>query len=440
MLKASVNAFTFVVLVFAAIAAGAAEELARPTPQQQAWHDCETGMFIHFAPNTWLDEEYDDLSLPLERFNPAALDTDQWVSAAEAMGAKYIIFVAKHAGGFCMWQTDTTDYSVKSTPWRGGKGDVLADLAESCRKRGIKLGVYVSPTDRKQGAGPAGRCETPEQQAAYNQVYRRQLTEVLGGYGEMFEVWFDGNIVVPVGDILAENAPQAMVFQGPCATIRWVGNEDGYAPYPAWNAVSAEDARTGGATATDGTPLGTAWLPNECDARIRSTWFWNTKNASTLKNVDELMEMYYRSVGHGAVLLLNQTPDTSGLIPEADFKRGAEFGAEVQRRFGTSLAETAGRGDVLELALERPSAIDHVVTMEDVAYGERVRAYVVEGLTDSDWRPLCQGTAIGHKKIDRIPPVTVSKVRLGVIASAAEPVIRKLAVYDSTPSGSRPVD
>ena len=164
--------------------------------------------------------------------------------SAEAMGAKYIIFVAKHVGGFCMWQTETTDYGVRNIPWRGGKGDVLGDLAESCRKRGMKLGVYLSPYDRKQGAGSGGRCRTKEAQQRYNTIYRRQLTEVLSRYGRMFEVWFDGSNVIPVGDILTKHAPRAMVFQGPHATIRWVGNEDGVAPYPAWNAVSGKDARS----------------------------------------------------------------------------------------------------------------------------------------------------------------------------------------------------
>jgi alpha-L-fucosidase len=413
------------------------ETLAKPTRQQVAWHDCELGMFIHFAPNTWTDREYDDLSLPLEKFNPAQLDTDQWVAAAEAMGAKYVVFVAKHAGGFCLWQTDTTDYSIKSTPWRDGKGDVLADLAESCRKRGIKLGVYVSPADRKHGAGVGGRCETSEQQEAYNKLYRQQLTEVLSRYGEMFEVWFDGSIVVPVADILANYAPNAMVFQGPHATIRWVGNEDGYAPYPAWNAVSEGDRRAGVATAEHGNPNGTAWLPNECDARIRNTWFWRTDNAHTLKSVEQLMEMYHRSVGRGAVLLLNQTPDTTGLIPEADFRRGAEFGAEIKRRFGESIAETSGKGDVVELSLGGPTTIDHVITMEDIRHGERVREYVVESLDGETWKPICQGTAIGHKKIDRFVPVTVSHVRLRVLSAVGEPLIRSLAVYDTTASAKR---
>ena len=153
------------------------------------------------------------------------LDTDQWVAAAEAMGAKYIVCVAKHVGGFCMWQTETTDYGVKSLSWRGGKGDVLADLATSCRKRGMKLGVYLSPCDRKHGAGVGGRCGSPEAQKVYSKIYRQQLTEVLSRYGDIVEVWFDGSNVIEVGDILKKFASRAMVFQGPHATIRWVGNE-----------------------------------------------------------------------------------------------------------------------------------------------------------------------------------------------------------------------
>jgi alpha-L-fucosidase len=406
--------------------------LALPTPEQVAWQDMELGMFIHFAPNTWQDQEYDDLSTPLEKINPASLDTDQWVRAAEGIGARYIVFVAKHVGGFCMWQTDTTDYGIKNTPWRGGRGDVLGDLAESCRKRGMKLGVYLSPQDRKHRAEVGGKCADPADQAAYDKLYRRQLTEVLSRYGSMVEVWFDGSNVIDVADILKRYAPKAMIFQGPCATIRWVGNEDGFAPYPAWNAVSAAAAQSGVATAAQGTPDGTAWLPNECDARIRRDWFWNSRNASTLKTVDQLMEMYYRSVGRGAVLLLNQTPDTSGLIPEADVRRAAEFGTEIKRRFGTSLAETHGEGDVLELTLPRPASIDHVMVREDIARGERVRKYVVEGWDGSEWKEICRGTAIGHKKIDRFTPVELSKIRWRCLKAAAPPIIRKLAVYSSS--------
>lgn len=403
---------------------------ARPTPQQAAWQDFEIGMFIHFAPNTWQDLEYDNLSTPLDKINPDKLDTDQWVQVAEDMGAKYIVFVAKHAGGFCMWQTETTDYSIGRTAWRGGKGDVLNDLIASCKKHNMPLGVYVSPADSKHGVESGGKCKTTEAQAAYNELYRKQLTEVLSRH-PMVEVWFDGSILAPVGDILDKYAPKAMVFQGPQATIRWVGNEEGETPYPGWNSVSEKAARSGVATAKEGDPDGTAWLPNECDARIRRDWFYSSKNGSTLKSVDQLMDMYYKSVGRGSVLLLNNTPDPTGRIPEADAKRSAEFGAEIKRRFGKSIAETSGQGREVVLSLDRPTIIDHVLSMEDIHQGERVRDYVIEGRVGARWFKLCEGTAIGHKKIDRIKPVTVAAVRLQCRKSAGEPIIRKLAVYNT---------
>jgi alpha-L-fucosidase len=292
----------------------------------------------------------------------------------------------------------------------------------------MKLGVYISPRDDTLGADTGGRCADPAKQEKYNAIYRQQVTEVLSRYGEMAEVWFDGSSIIDVGDILKQYAPHAAIFQSKYATIRWVGNEDGKAPYPAWNAVSRE-AWQRGATATDGNPDAEIWLPNECDARMRQDWFWNSKNAKSLKSVDQLMDMYYDSVGHGAVLLLNNTPDITGRIPEADAKRAAEFGAEIQRRFGKSLAETQGTGDTISLEFGGAKRIDHIVLMEDITQGERVREYVVEGLVKGAWTTLCQGSAIGHKKIDRIKPVSVDKVRLRITESAGTPAIRKFALY-----------
>jgi len=403
--------------------------LALPSPEQGAWHDLELGMFIHFAPNTWQDQEYDDLSTPLSKINPAQLDTDQWVRVAEAMGARYIIFVAKHVGGFCWWQTESTDYSVKNIPWHGGKGDVMAMLAESCRRQGMKLGVYISPADGKHGAEGGGRCKTPAEQTRYNAVYRQQLTELLSRYGPLVEVWFDGSCIIDVGDILKKYVPKAMVFQGPQATIRWAGNEDGIAPYPAWNSLPLAAAKSGVATAAESRADGDAWMPLECDARFRNTWFWNTKNAGTLKSVDKLMDMYYKSVGHGAVLLLNHTPDPTGRIPEADAKRAAEFGAEVERRFGKCIAETSGQSDIVELDLGKPQVVDHIITMEDIRQGERIRSYSIEALIEGAWKEASKGTAVGHKKIDRMSPVNTVKIRIRILSSAASPVIRKLAAY-----------
>jgi alpha-L-fucosidase len=432
-------------LVPAAALATDPPPLARPPPAQAAWHDLEFGMFIHFGPATWQNREYDDLSTPLSDINPAKLDTEQWVRVAESLGAKYIVFVAKHTGGFCWWQTDSTDYGVRNTPWRNGNGDVMRDLAASCRARGMRLGVYLSPADVKHGVKLGGKCATPEAQETYNRLYRQQLTELLSRYGEIVEVWFDGSIVVPVGDILKARAPDAMVFQGPHATIRWVGNEQGYAPDPAWNTLPAAAARTGEATAEHSDPDGDVWMPLECDTVNVSPhhWFWGTKPERKLRSVEELLDVYYRSVGHGAVLLLNQTPNTDGLIPEDAAARAAEFGAELRRRFDKCIAETSGTGETVELSLDKPTRIDHVITMEQITEGARVREYVVEGLVNGQWQALCCGTSIGHKKIDRFAPIEVAKVRWHAVRAVAEPCIRRLAVFlvDAPPgaaSGGRP--
>ncbi len=408
-----------------------APDLARPTPAQLAWQDLELGMFIHLAPQTWQDSETDRMTVAPSDIDPAQLDTDQWVRVAESMDARFIVFVAKHEGGFCWWQTDTTDFGVRTSPWRGGRGDVLADLSRSCRRRGVRLGVYLSPQDRKHGIGVGGRAKDASGQAEYERLFRRQLTEVLSRYGAISEVWFDGSLVFDVGDILQCRAPDAVVFQGPQASIRWVGNEEGTAPYPAWNTVRVPKpgAKWGDYTAADSDPDGNHWLPIECDARIRATWFWRTDNARTLKSVEQLMEMYYRSVGHGATLLLNLTPDRTGLIPAEDARRAADFGAEIRRRLGSPLAATQGTGEQLVLRLRSPTSVDHLVTMEDLREGERVRSYTIDGLVDGEWRQLASGTAIGHKKIDRIAPTRVSQLRLRVLESVGSARVRRFAVY-----------
>lgn len=401
-----------------------------PTPQQIEWHNMEIGMFIHWAPNVYQDQEYDDLSTPPEQINPSALDTDQWVSVAKSLGAKYIVMVAKHVGGYCLWQTDTTEYSIKNSPWRDGKGDVLRDLSESCRKQGLKMGVYLSPQDVYNGAHIAGRCASPEEQEKYNQIYRQQLVEVLSRYGEIFEVWFDGGQEIEVGDILEQYAPNSVFFQSKHASIRWVGNEEGIATYPAWNAVGADsDAAKGLGTIQHGDPDGELWIPLECDTTIRKNWFWNTANASSLKSLEHLMELYYRSVGNGAVLLLNANPDRSGLIPAEDAQRAKEFGDEIKKRFSNLVGTASGTGNVCELNFAAPEQIDHIVICEDIQYGERIRAYEVSGFDGTNWIKLCSGTAVGHKRIERVEPVTLHKLRLHVLKAAAEPQFASFSAY-----------
>ena len=407
-------------------------KLAKPMPEQVEWADMELEMFVCLDPCTWQNREYDNHSTPLEKINPEKLDTDQWCRVAKSFGAGQILFVAKHTGGFCWWQTDTSKYSIKNTPWRGGKGDVVAELAASCRKHGLKLAIYVYPGDDQWGAhiGGGGRTRDPSKQAAYNKVYRQQLTEVLTRYGPISEAWFDGSCIIPVGDLLKKHAPKAMVLQGPHTTLRWVGNEAGWAPYPAWNALKSKDAKTGVSTAAHGDPNGDAWLPLEVDTvNVHPHhWFWKSKGRR-LKSLDELMGHYYTSVGRGAVLLLNSQPDTTGLIPDEDVKQYAAFGAEIRRRFGKSLAETTGKGNRVELALPRPATVNHTVVMEDIREGERVRAYAIDGLVGDTWETLVEGSSIGHKRIDQFPPVEVRRIRLRVTKAAATPLIRRLAAF-----------
>ena len=407
--------------------------LAKPTPEQAAWHDLEVEMFVHFGPATWQDSEYDTLATPLSEINPTKLDTDQWARVAVSMGAKQIVFAAKHTGGFCWWQTDTTDYGVKGTPWRGGKGDVVADLAKSCRKYGLKLGIYLSIQDDHWAKSKGKPLDRKTYGETYNPVYRQQLTEILTRYGQIDEVWFDGGIGIPISDIIRKYGKHALLFQGPDGLpnqLRWVGNEEGYADYPCWNAVREENLKSG--QLVPGDPNGNRWAPAEVDTINVSPhyWFWKSTPERKLRSLDELMDCYYRSVGHGCVLILNQTPDTTGLIPEADAKRAAELGAEVKRRFSRSIAETSGTGNMVDLELAKPTVIDHIVTMEEIREGERVREYTIQGRIGSQWKELCNGSAIGHKKIDRIEPVEVSAVRLIVLKSAAEPIVRSLAVYN----------
>ncbi len=388
-------------------------------------------MFVHFAPNTWQDREYDDHSTPLSAINPG-IDTDQWVQVARDLGARYVVMVAKHQGGFCLWQTRTTEYSIRNTPWKGGHGDVMADLSASCRSAGLGLGVYCSPVDEDFGAGGGGKCATPERQAAYDARYRQQLTELLTRYGEMVEVWFDGSIVVPVCDLVRRYAPRAAVFQGPCATIRWVGNEDGFAPYPSWDTLPRRAAVTGTATARDCDPDGDAWLPLECDVSIRRPhWFWSTTDQANLLTLDQLLEIYYRSVGRGAQLLLNIPPDRTGRIPAADAARAKEFGDEVRRRFGRALAETRGLGAEVVLRLPSRRLVDHVIVEEDLRGGERVREYRLWGRVGSTWLPLGAGQSVGHKRIHPLAATAVDAVHLQVTRSAAPPRIRRLAAFAS---------
>jgi len=422
-------------------------KLTKPTPQHAAWQDMEVGMFFHFDIPVFSDlkeNQWRQGALPVERFNPERLDTDQWMEAAKAIGAKYTVFVAKHCSGFLTWQSDAYAYGVRQSPWRGGKGDLVRDYVESCRRCGIQPGLYCNVMANARWQVDRGRVNWGQggddaKQERYARVGERMLSELWGNYGPLFEIWFDGGALPPsqggpdLIPLLHKLQPQAMVFQGPATTIRWIGNERGVAPYPCWATVRSRDEAAIGRAAPGGDPDGSVWLPGECDVPIRNhAWFWHPGEEHKLYSLAELMDMYYKSVGRNCNLLLNANIDRDGLVPEPDFQRYREFGAEIRRRFGQCLAETSGEGGIVELSLPRPMTVDHAILMEQIAEGERVREYVVEGLADGAWRELCRGASIGHKRIERFEPIRVSTLRLRVLRSVAKPLIRRLAACNTT--------
>ncbi len=427
-------------------------KLATPTPDQLAWQDLGMGMFIHYAPNTWqlMDGECDKLSTPLEKINPVKLDVRQWVDVAEAMNAKFIVFTAKHFGGFCMWQTKTTQYGIANTPWKNGQGDICKELADECKRRNMPLGFYISPADSHFGVRQGGisRSGNPRHQQLYNEYYTEQLTELFTGYGDLVEVWLDGSAdTALVKPLLERYQPHAAVFCSGAATMRFVGNESGWAPYPSWNTVSSDaldkmwppcgDAPAAiGPEATQAEGITPIWLPVECCTTSRTAhWFWSPYNAGLLHPAEKMMQIYYETVGRGCVLLMNQTPDPDGLIPERDARHAAEFGEMIRSRLERPLAETGGDGYVLELSLPEPSLIEHVIIMEDTTRGERVLQYYVESFDpESDtWIPLSIGSAIGHRKIDVIDSkIATRKVRLKIAKAMLPPSIRRFAVCGKT--------
>ena len=408
----------------------AAEQLARPSEVQYKWHEQERIMFIHFTPHTWIRDREETPVLPLSRINPTKLNTDQWCQAALSWGAEEVLFVAKHGDGFCWWKT-ASEYSIGNTPYKDGKGDVLEELSQSCKKYGLNLGVYIAPTNRQWGAGGGGITADPSKQEAYNKVFRDQLTEVLSKYGDVLEVWFDGSCKIEVGDILDQYAGNAVIFQGPHATIRWPGTESGKLAYPAWNSVRCEDLRTGVSTQLNGTPDGDCWAPLEADTPLYDhAWIWSPENIKKRKSIEHLMECYYKSAGYGGIFLLNATPDTTGLIPEGDMEHYKALGAEIDRRFKDPLKSIKNKkGTTTTIRFSSPTLVNHVVTMEDYRHGERIREYAIRGLVGGEWIELTKGQSVGRKKIDYFEDTKVSAIELDVTEHVSTPLIRSLSVY-----------
>lgn len=423
-----------------ALADPAAGRLAKPTPGQIEWADMEQEMFVHFGIATWKGQEYDsDGQFDLSKMNPKGFDPGQLCAVARSFGAKQIILVCKHVGGFCWWPTETTDYCVRNIPWKDGKGNLVKEVADACRQNGLKMGIYIYSDDVRysKAIGRGGRTDDPAKQEEWNQKLRQQWTEVLTICGPdlVREVWFDGGCIVPLKDILDKLAPDAEIFAGPFETIRWPSTESGKLPYPCWSSVAANVYSAGGGdAAATGDPDGPKWCPPECDTilygRGGHNWFWSAVNESRRRTLDELMDVYLKSVGRGGVLLLNSTPNTDGRIPVGDVERYQEFGAEIRRRFGKPVARTSGVGETLELDLGGLRKVNQSWIMEDTRGGHRIRAYELEGRDAAGhWQPLATGISVGHKRIDVFTETTVERLRLRITKHIGTPIIRELAVF-----------
>ena len=370
---------------------------------------------------------------------PAKLDPDQWCRVAQSWGAKELLFVAKHVGGFCWWPTETTERCTRSIPWKNGKGDLVKEVAAACRRHGLKMGLYIYPDDPNYSGGigvfgRSGRTADPAKQQEYNAKYRKQWTEVLTRCGPdlVNEIWFDGSCEIPIYDILQKYAPNAVIFQGPNASIRWSGNEEARLRDPSWSSLKSSDLKGGVATQEQDDPDGDAWAPLESDSTLYDHyWFWSAEHERTSrKSLDQLMDCYVKSSGRNGVFLLDSSPNTDGLIPADDVTAYKALGDAIKKRFGHPLGVVEKlAGNQAEIDFGRVVSVNCSDLWEDYAYGHRIREYVVEGWTGERWEPLAKGTAVGRRKMDVFPAVSLSKLRVRVTKSVGTPLIRRFAAH-----------
>ncbi len=422
----------------------------KPSPQQVQWQDLEMGAIIHFGTNTFLDREWGEGTADPKVFNPTQFDPEQWMRALQSAGIKYVVLVAKHHDGFCLWPTAQTDYSVKSSPWQNGQGDMVRQVEQAARKYGLKFGVYLSPWDRHE--------PKYKNSAEYDEYYTSELVELAQGYGNLEEFWLDGagsgghvyNFAHYL-DALRTYQPNTLVFADvglfEYGDIRWVGNEQGIIPYENWNVIDRHGYLR--------------WRPVEADTPLhKEHWFWHPNDESTLKRVPELVSLYEQSVGHGGQLVLGVAPDRRGLLPEADVKRLNEFGSAIRNVYGKNLAVNHvhapeneervfdGNPDTfwsapvgshhatLELSFDKPVTFSRVLIMEWLNDGQHVQQYAIKIYKAGKWLEIARGEAIGHKRIHHFSPVTASRVRLNIRSSSAEAHIREFQIFDSTDDGN----
>jgi alpha-L-fucosidase len=450
-----------------------------PSQRQLESHLREFYGFLHFTVNTFTDKEWGYGDEKESVFNPTDFDADQIAQTAKMAGMSGLILTAKHHDGFCLWPSKYTEHSVKNSPWKDGKGDVVKEMSEACRRAGIKFGVYLSPWDRnfKDYAHPA-----------YIEYYRNQLRELLTNYGDIFEVWFDG---ANGGDgyyggaremrridnsvyydwpntikIVRELMPNACMFSDSGPDMRWVGNERGTAGETCWETLDLTAPRRypGGSSAglNTGQRPGTAWLPAECDVSIRPGWFYHEKEDARVKTPAQLLDIYYKSVGRGANLNLNLPPDRRGRINDHDIASLKEFRRILDATFAHDLAQGAKltpsniRGNDPQFAPEhlldnnrdtywstddavttpeltvdlgKPTTFNVISLREFLPLGQRIEAFALDQWKDGKWQEFAHATSIGNRRLIRTQPVTTDKLRLRITQAPVCPALSEFAVY-----------
>ena len=431
-----------------------------PTAQQLEWQQMEFTAFLHFGMNTFTGNEWGHGTDSPALFNPSEFDCEQWVKALKDGGFKMALITAKHHDGFCLWQTETTEYSVKNSPWKDGKGDVVRELRDACEKYGMKFGVYLSPWDRNApsyGDSPA-----------YNKFFIAQLTELLSNYGEVHEVWFDGACAEgPNGKkqeydwtaILAkirELQPKAVTaIMGD--DVRWVGNEGGLGRETEWSATvippgsythkkAAKEAlgleemsKDLGSRELVAKAQEVYWYPSEVDVSIRPGWFYHAEQDGQVRSLANLVNIYYRSVGCNSVLLLNIPPDRRGLIHEIDVQRIKELSEYINKTFATNYVEkgkhdwAAQVGESKEYDVKPGAMVNTFLIQEDITKGQRVEDFLVEVYSNGAWQYATEGTTIGYKRLLRFSDCQPEKVRVTIRGARATANISNVGLYYAEP-------
>lgn len=436
-------------------------EIPVPAEHQVKWHEAEMGVVFHYDLHVFDGKVYGQGTNridPVEDyniFNPVHLDTDQWIRASKAAGAKFAVLTATHETGFGLWQSDVNPYCLKAVKWRDGKGDIVRDFVNSCRKYGIQPGIYVGirwnsllgiHNFKAEGEGEFAA----NRQEWYRRYCERMVTELCSRYGDLFMIWFDGGADDPRGmgpdvePIVNRYQPECLFYHNvDRADFRWGGSESGTVGYPCWSTFPTpyshnkdiESAAAHIELLKHGDPDGTCWVPAMADTPLRGAngrheWFWEPGDEDAVCSLETLMDMYEKSVGRNATLIVGLTPDPDGLIPEGDVKRLAEWGAEISRRFGSPLASVSGEGERLALKLPSVQQADCCIIQEDIVKGGRVRSYRVEARVSGKWQTVCTGTSVGHKRIAYFDtPVEASSYRLVVDECVADPCIKNFSIY-----------